>query len=238
MTGDLFLGIDIGSSGAKGILVDADGRTEAGAGVPHSISRPRPGRAEHDVERDWWNGAAEVCRRLLGEGSRRVAAVGVTGLGPCLVPTDTDGRPLRPAILYGIDSRATAQIGRLTEALGADAVLARCGARLTSQSVGPKLRWLADEEPGVWAATRRVFGASSYLVYRLTGKYVLDHHSAGHWAPLYDIERNAWIDEWVEPVAPGLVLARPGVAARSLRHGEPRRGRGDGPRRRHPRRRR
>jgi xylulokinase len=58
----------------------------------------------------------------------------------------------------------------------------------------------------VWKATRRVFGATSYLVSRLTGEYVLDHHSASHWAPLYDQTQNAWIGEWAERVAPGLTL--------------------------------
>ena len=79
---------------------------------------------------------------------------------------------------------------------------------LSSQSVGPKVRWLIEREPEVWAATRRVFGASSYLVGRLTGEYVLDHHSASHWAPFYDVSRNTWIEEWADVVAPGLVLPR------------------------------
>ena len=60
----------------------------------------------------------------------------------------------------------------------------------------------------MWSATRRVFGAASYLVFRLTGEYVLDHHTAGHWAPLYDVRRNAWIEEWVDRVAPGVSLPR------------------------------
>ena len=149
----------------------------------------------------------EACSRCAaacwkGRGAR-VRAVGLSGLGPCVLPADADGRPLRPAILYGIDSRASDQVERLTAELGADAILARCGSRLSSQSVGPKLRWLAEEEPQVWSATRRVFGASSYIVACLTGEYVLDHHSASHWAPLYDVHENAWIDEWVRTVAPG-----------------------------------
>ena len=74
--------------------------------------------------------------------------------------------------------------------------------------MGPKIRWLADDEPEVWAATRRVFGASSFIVSRLTGEYVLDHHSASHWAPLYDVHRNAWIDDWKDHVAPGVPLPR------------------------------
>ena len=206
MAETLFLGIDVGSSATKGVLVDAAGRSEAVAELPHGISRPRPGRAEQDAERDWWAGAVDVTRSLVGGRAERVAAVGVTGLGPCLVPTGADGRPLRAAILYGIDSRAGDQITRLTAELGPDAILARCGAQLTSQSVGPKMRWLVDEEPRVWAATRRIFGAASYLVSRLTGEYVLDHHSASHWAPLYDVTRNAWIVEWAERAAPGLSL--------------------------------
>ena len=208
MTDGLFLGLDIGSSSTKAVLVDGDGVVVAEARLEHGISRPHPGWAEQDAERDWWAGVVEVCRRVLDGRGARVRAVGLSGLGPCVLPADADGRPLRPAILYGIDSRAVGQAERLTEKLGADAILARCGSRLSSQSVGPKLRWLAEEEPQVWSATRRVFGATSYLAARLTDEYVLDHHSASHWAPLYDIHQNAWIDEWVADVAPGLSLPR------------------------------
>ena len=208
MTDALFLGLDVGSSSTKGILADRDGRVVADAGLQHGISRPRPGWAEHDAERDWWGSVVDVCRRLLEGRARRVRAVAVSGLGPCVLPADEDGRPLRPAILYGIDTRASAQVAWLTAELGAADILARCGSLLSSQSAGPKFRWLAEQEPQVWSATRRVFGASSYVVARLTGQYVLDHHSAGHWAPLYDVRRNAWIEEWVDRVAPGLPLPR------------------------------
>ena len=208
MTEDLYLGLDVGSSSTKAVLVGTDGAVVAHARVEHGISRPRPGWAEQDAERDWWGGALEVCRRVLEGRASRVRAVGVSALGPCVLAADKGGRPLRPAILYGIDSRAGAQIERLTAELGADEILGRCGSRLSTQSAGPKIRWLADEEPEVWTRTGRVFGASSYLVSRLTGEYVLDHHSASHWAPLYDVHANAWIDEWAESVAPGLALPR------------------------------
>ncbi len=208
MSGDLFLGLDVGSSSTKAVLVGADGVVVADARIEHGISRPRPGWAEQDADRDWWGGVVQVCRRVLAGRASRVRAVGVSALGPCVLAADEGGQALRPAILYGIDSRASAQVERLTAELGADEILARCGSRLSSQSAGPKIRWLADEETGVWGATRRVYGASSYLVSRLTGEYVLDHHSASHWAPLYDVHANAWIDEWAESVAPGLPLPR------------------------------
>ena len=107
MADALFLGLDVGSSSTKGVLVDELGRLEAAVELPHGISRPRAGWAEHDAEQDWWASSVEVCRRLVDGRSRRVAAVGVSGLGPCLLPTDASGRPLRPAILYGIDTRAS-----------------------------------------------------------------------------------------------------------------------------------
>ena len=95
-TDGLYLGLDIGSSSTKGILADRDGELVAAAEFEHGISRPRPGWAEHDAERDWWESAADVCRRLLEGRSRRVEAVGVDGLGPCLLVAGEDGRPLRP----------------------------------------------------------------------------------------------------------------------------------------------
>ncbi len=202
------MGVDTGSSSTKGVLATAAGRVVAEAERPARITRPRPGWAEQDPEADWWAGFVGVCRELLGSGAGRVAAVGVSGLGPCLAVTGADGRPLRPAILYGIDTRAAREIEELDDRLGAAAVLARCGSPLTSQSVGPKLAWLARHEPAVWTRTRRWFTAGSYLVHKLTGEYVLDHHSASQCGPLYDVRENRWIDEWAQIVAPGLALPR------------------------------
>lgn len=125
-----------------------------------------------------------------------------------MLPTDPDGLPLRPAILYGVDTRATRQISSLVDALGADAVLARCHSPMTTQAIGPKLAWLREIEPEVYARTKRWFMASSWLAYRLTGEYVLDHHSASQSVPLYDPVAHAWIAEWCEQIAPGLEWPR------------------------------
>ncbi|MEI6726894.1 MAG: FGGY family carbohydrate kinase, partial [Actinomycetes bacterium] len=170
------MGVDVGSGSTKGVLVTSSGRLLAEAERPMTIARPRPGRAEQDADGDWWDAFVAVCRELLAAGAGRPAAIGVSGLGPCLVAADGDGRPLRPAILYGIDTRAAREIEELDARLGGAAILERCGSPLTSQSLGPKLAWLACEEPQTWARTRRWFTAGSYLAYRLTGEYVLDHH--------------------------------------------------------------
>ncbi|GAA2432896.1 FGGY-family carbohydrate kinase [Actinomadura vinacea] len=208
---DLLLGVDIGTSGSKGVLVTPGGEVVATATRDHAVSSPHPGWAEHDARTVWWDDFAAIARELLAAPAAaapgaRVAAVGLSGIGPCALPATASGEPLRPAILYGVDTRAVTEIAEQTERYGARTILDRAGSPLTSQAVGPKLAWLRRHEPEVWAKTRRLFMASSYLVHELTGAYVLDHHSASQCTPLYDAAANAWIEDWAEEIAPGLEL--------------------------------
>ncbi|MGW3350296.1 FGGY-family carbohydrate kinase [Nonomuraea rubra] len=189
----MFLGVDIGTSSSKGVLVAPDGTVVATAVREHRTATPRPGWFEHDAEQVWWADFASIAAELARPG---IAAVGLSGIGPCVLPCTADGAPLRPAILYGVDTRATAEIAAQTARYGAEAILDRCGSPLTSQAAGPKLEWLRAHEPEVWARTRRMFMAHSWLVHRLTGAYVLDHHSASQCTPLYDTRANAWITDW------------------------------------------
>lgn len=186
------LGVDIGTSGSKGVLVDtADGRILARARREHRVDRPQPGHVEMDG-RVWWREFTELSRELLSGTDVPVGAVGVSGMGPCTLLTDEAGEPLRPAVLYGVDTRARRQIAALTKRYGAEAIVARSGSALTSQAVGPKLGWLAEHEPDTFAAARRLFMPSSFLVWRLTGEYLLDHHSASQSVPLYDTRAHRW----------------------------------------------
>lgn len=198
------LGVDIGTSSSKGVLVDEDGTVLATAVRPHTVSRPRPGNVEMDAP-VWWDEFTSLARELNGSGGP-VTAVGVSGMGPCVAVTDEADTPLRPAILYGVDTRATEQIARLEGELGRDAVLERCGSVLSTQAVGPKIAWLAEHEPEVAECARRLYMPSSYLVHRLTGAYVLDHHSASQAVPLYDSLAQDWYDPWVRHIAPRLEL--------------------------------
>jgi xylulokinase len=114
---------------------------------------------------------------------------------------------VRPAILYGIDSRATVEIAELNERLGAAEVLQRCGTPVTTQAVGPKALWVRHHEPETWRRAVRWFNSSSFIAYRLTGEYVLDHHTASQSVPLYDIENCVWCDDWYDEIMGP--LARP-----------------------------
>ena len=207
---ELLLAVDIGSSSSKGILAAPDGRIIATTVRGHEVSLPRPGWAEHDASSVWWADFVGIAQELSAAASTmgRIAGVGVSGIGPCLLPVDASGAPLRPAILYGIDTRATREIDELTERFGADAILARGGTLLTTQAVGPKFAWLRRNEPHVWARTKRFHMVNSFVIERLTGEYVLDHHSASQCDPLYDLGAATWAVDWASEVAPGIEFPR------------------------------
>ncbi len=205
------LGVDVGTSSTKGVLVDLDGTVLASTVREHDVARPRPGWVEMDAG-VWWDEFASITRELVATTQEIVVAVGVSGMGPCVALADGDGVPLRPAILYGIDTRATAQVARLTRELGADEILSRGGSALSTQAAGPKIAWVAENEPSVFSRTRKMFMPASWLAYRLTGAYVLDHQSASRCSPLYDSIAQGWYNQWARPIVgeielPALVWA-------------------------------
>lgn len=200
---DAVLGVDVGTSSTKAVLVALDGTVLATAVREHEVSRPHPGWVEMAPE-TWWDEFVSLCHELVGE--HLVRAVGVSGMGPCVALTDADGIPLRPAILYGVDTRATLQIARLAEELGSAAVLDRCGSALSTQAAGPKIAWVAENEPDVFSRARRLFMPASWLAWNLTGTYVLDHQSASQCTPLYDTIAQAWYRPWADQIVGSIEL--------------------------------
>jgi xylulokinase len=154
----------------------------------------------------WWDEFVRLARELVSGRDVDVRAVGVSGMGPCVLLTDADDRPLRPAILYGVDTRSGPQIERLNERFGADEIMRRGGSALSSQAAGAKVAWVADEEPERFARARHVYVPSSYLARRLTGAYVLDHHSASQYTPLYDTLEQAWYAPWADEIVGEIAL--------------------------------
>jgi xylulokinase len=208
---ELVIGLDVGTSSTKAVAVDGDGAVVAAVTGRHGVAQPRPGWFEQDAETIWWDQPRQLLAELMaGDLVRRSAirAVGVSGMGPCLAVCDRSGTPLRPAILYGIDTRATAEAAELTERLGAASILERGGSALSAQAAGPKLLWLQRHEPGTWARTARWYAVSSFLVHRLTGEYLLDHHTASQFDPMYDVRAQAWAGDWAAALSPGVALPR------------------------------
>jgi xylulokinase len=189
------LGVDIGTFESKGVIVDARGRIIAQASRPHEMIVPQPGWAEHRAEEDWWGDFTFITKALLADSQvspEDIKAVACSAIGPCMLPLDKAGNPLMNGVLYGVDTRASAEIAVLNESLGADSILSRCGNALTSQSVGPKILWLKRQHPDIWAKTAKVVTATTFLTQRLTGNCVIDHYTAANFAPLYDIAAQDW----------------------------------------------
>jgi len=193
------MGVDIGTYSSKGLLATPEGKVIAQATVEHEMAIPRPGWAEHDPERTWWGEFVAISRALLNQSRSKgseVAGVAVSAIGPCVVPVGPDGRALRQGILYGIDTRATAEIAELNDCYGSEAMYSRGGSMLTTQAAGPKIMWLKRHQPEIYNATAYFHSASDYIVLHLTGAHVMDAYTASSYNPLFDLQASSWSDEF------------------------------------------
>ena len=193
-----FMGIDIGTFSSKGTLVDEQARIVAEHSVSHEMEIPSPGYAEHDAENTWWGEFCTISRTLIqksGVDPKQIEGVGCSTIGPCCLPVDRGLRPLRKAILYGIDCRATKEIAYLEDLYGKENIFQRCGTPLTTQSAAAKILWIKNNEPEIYAKADKFVTGSTYLVAKLTGQFVIDNYTAATWVPLYDMEKLDWVDD-------------------------------------------
>lgn len=196
------LGIDVGTYSTKGVLTTPEGEVLHQHVVEHDVSFPKPGWVEHDADAVWWSDVVDVCHSVRGAGfdTSNIGAVAVSAIGPCILPVDEQGRPLRPGMLYGMDTRAQEEIDWLNAEFGEEAMFELGGMALTSQAMGPKILWLKRNEPEIYARTHKILTASGYLVFKLTGEYVIDKHTGAHYNPLVDIQAIEWDDRFAGPI--------------------------------------
>ena len=196
MSTGYLLGIDIGTYESKGVITNLEGEVISLQTCAHDMNIPHVGWAEHDAEKVWWGDFVTLSNNLLassGIKSDEILAVGISAIAPDLLPVDKDCNPLRPgAILYGVDTRAAQEIDELNEVIGAENIFDKTGNMLSSQAIGPKLLWLKKNEPDVYKNAYKFLTASSFIIARLTGNFVIDHLTASFWVPLYDIKNKSW----------------------------------------------
>lgn len=200
------LGVDIGTGSSKGVLIESvSGTVLAQSTIPHGVSLPHPGWVEQDAETIWWGEFVQIVKDLLQESGvapRDILGVGVSGIGPCVLPVDEEFNPLRPAILYGIDTRATAEIEQYLQDLGEEEVFRRAGCELSASAVAPKILWLYNNEPEVYNKARWFLTCQNFIVARLTGKASIDNYTASTYSPIIDVEKRSWIDETTAGINP------------------------------------
>jgi xylulokinase len=193
----LLLGVDIGTTATKAILLDPSEGVVGEASCSTTIHSPRPGWAEEDPM-EWWENIGAAVRQLLRHGSRELAAVGVSGMVPCVVLLDERGNPLRRSIQQN-DARAAEEIAELQSRLSAARLLERTGSALTQQSVGPKLLWLQRWEPGVWSRVHTILGSYDAMVALLTGERSVERNWALE-SGLFNLEVEDWATDVLEAV--------------------------------------
>ena len=203
------MGVDIGTYESKGVLVATDGSIVRTAVRPHELLTPRQGWAEHDPETAWWNDLCAITRELISESGidpKSVLAFGCSTVGGCMLPVDRDCRPLRNAILYGIDSRAMKEVTELNKRfserglLGSAGKVGRAGNPMSSSSIGPKILWFRNNEPDLYQKTYKIAWGATFLVARLTGEWTVDDYSARGCTPCYDWTTRQWAEDLCEGV--------------------------------------
>ena len=197
-----FLGIDVGTSALKAVLVDESQAILAASTVPLSTSRPRPGWSEQEPE-DWWtalNAAVSALRGSRRQALRDVRAIGLSGQMHGAVLVDRARRVIRPAILWK-DGRATRECAILQEAVPELPRLA--GIVAMPGFTAPKLLWLREHEPGSFGKIWKALSPKDFLRLRLTGDASTD---------MSDAAGTLWLDQgardWSDPILAATGLTR------------------------------
>ena len=210
MSGDAILAVDLGTSGLRSVVVDADGSATEAATATYATRRPHPAWAEQDPE-EWWEALVQTTRSLSHRHPdlwKAVRGVVITGQSPGVVLVDDSGEPVGPAMIWQ-DRRATGESAELASVADPETWLSWTGfERGNDPGFRPaKLKWIVDHEPHRIEATRWVLQPKDYLIFRLTGRAVIDR-IAMHGSGLSHAPGGLWdavglpVDLLPEPVDP------------------------------------
>ncbi|HMN59105.1 MAG TPA: xylulokinase [Anaerolinea sp.] len=193
-----FLGIDVSTTGVKALLVGQDGQVVGSANTEQPLYTPQPLWSEQDPA-DWWNGAVHSIREVLstaGVRGEEVAGIGLTGQMHGLTLLDEAGKVLRPAILWN-DQRTAAQCDEIRARLGKAHLIQLTGNDALTGFTAPKILWVQENEPEVYARVRHILLPKDYVRYRLTGAFAIDR-ADGAGTILMDIKARDWSGEMLE----------------------------------------
>jgi xylulokinase len=191
----LFLGLDVSTTGTKALLINEKGGVVSSATTPLTLSTPHPLWSEQDP-RDWWTGMVESIRQMLaqaGVSGSAVTAIGLTGQMHGLVLLDEQGEVLRPAILWN-DQRTGAQCDEIRSRMGRQRLIQITGNDALTGFTAPKILWVRQNEPEIYARARHILLPKDYIRYRLTGGYAMDK-ADGSGTILFDLKNRDWSPE-------------------------------------------
>lgn len=188
-----FIGVDLGTSACKFLLMDEKGEILNITSRSYDVEYPRPGWSQQDPA-DWWRAVREGVPELLaGFDASQVAGIGCGGQMHGLVALDEKDQVIRPAILWN-DGRTAEQVRYLNEEVGTSRLLELTGNIAYAGFTAPKLLWMRQEEPELFARIAHVLLPKDYLNHLLTGAYATDVSDASG-TLLFDVARRTWSDE-------------------------------------------
>jgi xylulokinase len=200
------MGIDVGTSGVKTVLISEKGALKAVASTSYPLSSPRPSWFEQNPE-DWWKATVMCVNQMLHGGDvdpSEIAGIGLSGQYHGLVILDKDHRVLRPSILWN-DQRTQAQSDYIARKAGQETLLRICATRGAPYFTACKLQWVRDNEPGIYEKVYKMMLPKDYVRLNLTGECTTDVTDASGTLFL-DIKKRKWSDE-----IPGLLDVDAGI---------------------------
>lgn len=189
------LGLDVGTTGAKAVLIAEDGRVLASATTEYPMSTPKPLWAEQNPE-DWWRATQQSFRKVLSAANIKpteVKGVGLTGQMHGLVLLGKNGEVLRPCIMWN-DQRTASQCKTITDNVGAKRVLKLTGNPVLAGFTAPKIVWVREHEPDIYGKAAQVLLPKDYIRYRLTGDYATEVSDASG-TSLLAVKQRDWSEE-------------------------------------------
>ncbi|HYQ87460.1 MAG TPA: xylulokinase [Bacteroidota bacterium] len=192
MTEQLLLGLDVGTTGVKGLIINVKGEVLAMASSDYPLSTPMPNWAEQDPE-DWWNATVRVVRKLTrssGVTAKDIAGVGISGQMHSLVLLDRNLAVLRPAILW-CDTRTDRECRWINEKIGLERLRETVANRALEGFTLPKILWVRSNEPAIYDRIHKVLLPKDYIRFRMTGVISTDVSDASG-TLLLDVRKRVW----------------------------------------------
>ena len=186
----LYIGIDLGTSSAKLMLVDGEGQIKNTVTKEYPVSYPKSGWSEQNAD-DWWRAICEAIPELLsGFDGQAVRGIGVAGQMHGLVVLDKDDSIIRPTILWN-DGRTYKETAYLNEVIGKEKLFEYTGNIAFAGFTAPKIMWIRENEPENFAKISKILLPKDYINYLLTGKYCTDYSDAAGML-LLDVKNKCW----------------------------------------------
>jgi len=196
-----FLGIDSSTTATKALLMDAGGTVVGVASSEYTYETPQPLWAEQHPDL-WWQGTVDSIRQVLAQTQvqpANIKGVGLTGQMHGLVLLDAAGEVLRPALLWN-DQRTAAECDQIRALVGRERFIQITGNDALTGFTAPKILWVRNHEPEVFAKVRQILLPKDYVRFRLTGEYASDR-AGGSGTILFDLARRDWSPELLEALA-------------------------------------